>query len=191
MEELQEPTYCGAEQVRRDARIQSALLQHFAARWRREYLTSLREFYRPAGRSGQVIKVKDVVLVHDDCPWINWKMAVLESLVTGDDGFVRSANIRTKNGVTNRPVGKLFPLKVCDSRAIQMKCSEGDQRDHNTTEMSQSSDNQMTEERPRCRTVQCARNQLAEWVKIIRGPPEDVQECHNNDTHIHNCNSYT
>ena len=52
MEELQQPTYCEAEQVRRDGRIQSVLLQHFAARWRREYLTSLREFYHPTGRSG-------------------------------------------------------------------------------------------------------------------------------------------
>ena len=77
MEELQDPTYCGADQVRRDARIQSILLQHFATRWKHEYLTSLTEFYRPNGRGGQQMKVGDVVLVHDDGPRINWKMAVV------------------------------------------------------------------------------------------------------------------
>ena len=40
-------------------------------------------------------------------------MAVVESLVTGIDGLVCSANIHvcTKNGVTNRPVVKLFPSR--------------------------------------------------------------------------------
>ena len=36
------------------------------------------------------------MLVHDDCPRINWKMAVVESLVKGSDGLVRSVKIRIK-----------------------------------------------------------------------------------------------
>ena len=101
LEELQDLDYSHAESVRRDAKIQSILLQHFVSRWKHEYLTSLREFYRPSGTSGQRINVGDVVLVHDDCPRINWKMAVVEGLVKGGDGLVRSVNIRTKNGATN------------------------------------------------------------------------------------------
>ena len=37
VEELQDPNYCGAEQVRRDTKIQSILLDHFTTRWKREY----------------------------------------------------------------------------------------------------------------------------------------------------------
>ena len=107
-EDLQDPNYHVATKIRRDARVQSILLQHFARRWRREYLTSLRKFYRSSNKGrGQQVKVEDVVLIHDDCPWINWKMAVIESVVTGNDGEVRSANIHTKSGITNRPVMKL------------------------------------------------------------------------------------
>ena len=43
---------------------------------------------------------EDVVLVHDDCLRINWKMAVVEGLVKGGNELVRSVNKRTKNGVT-------------------------------------------------------------------------------------------
>ena len=39
-------------------------------------------------------------------------MEVVEELNTGGDGMVRSAVIRTKNGLTSRPITKLFPLEV-------------------------------------------------------------------------------
>ena len=139
--------------------------------WRHEYLTSLREFYRPTGRGGQQIKVGDVVLVHDDGPRINWKMAVVESLATGKDGQVRSANVRTKSGMTNRPVVKLFPLEVCDARVIGVENNKGDQEDHNTAEAGKSLDNPTTEQRPQRHAAQRARNRLAEWAQIIRAPP--------------------
>lgn len=41
-------------------------------------------------------------------------MAVVESLIKGSDGLVRSVNIRTKNGATNRPVSKLYPLELSE-----------------------------------------------------------------------------
>ena len=171
LEELQDPTYCSAGQVRRDAKIQSILLQHFASRWRHEYLTSLREFYHPTGRGGQEIKVEDIVMVHDNGPQINWKMAVLESLTTGMDGLVCSANVRTKNGVNNGPVMKLFPLKVCDASIIQMENNEVDQEDHNTAEARKSLDNPMTGKRPQRSAAQRARKRLVEWIQIIHAPP--------------------
>ena len=93
-DELHNLSYCGAEQVRRDAKTQSSLLEHLAARWKHEYLTSLREFRR----GGQEISVGDIVLVH--------------SLTDGNDGLVCSATIRTNHGVTNRPVAKLYPLEL-------------------------------------------------------------------------------
>lgn len=39
----------------------------------------------------QEVKVGDVVLVHDDVPRVNWKLAVIEAVNKGADGLIRSA----------------------------------------------------------------------------------------------------
>ena len=117
IEDIRDLDYNKADQLRRDAKTQSILLEQFTNRWRHEHLTSLREFYCPTRRGGQQIKVEDVVLVHDNYPHINWKLAVIASLIRGNDGMVHSANIHTKNGATNRPVMKPYPLEVTTSNA--------------------------------------------------------------------------
>ena len=147
-EDLQDPTYRDASKIRQDAKVQSILLQHFAKRWRPEYLTSLREFHHPSNRGGQQVKVGDVVLVHDDCPRKNWKMAIIESLNMGNDGRVRSANICTGNGTTNRPVAKLYPLEVTD---------KGDAESIHDEVVTQDSCNQPTSNRPQRAAAQRAR----------------------------------
>ena len=42
-----------------------------------------------------------MLIVHDDIPRINWKLAVVERLITGLDGITRAAEIRTSGGKTN------------------------------------------------------------------------------------------
>ena len=64
--------------------IQSCYVQQFVSTCKYN-LTSLRKYYCPIGMSGQHINIGDVVLVHDDCQLINWKMVVMEGLVTGSD----------------------------------------------------------------------------------------------------------
>ena len=173
VEELQDPDYSNAESVRRDAKIQSILLQHFVSRWKHEYPTSLREFYRPSGTSGQQINVGDVVLVHNDCPRINWNMAVVESLVKDSDGLVRSVNIRTKNGATNRPVSKLYLLELSEqvSNATEYSGSQEDYTIANSLDVSS------TNHRPHRSAAQRAQQQLAEWTETIRAPLEDIGDC--------------
>ena len=77
-----------------------------------EYLTSLREFHKGSGISKESVKVGDVVLNHDDKPRVNWKLALVTSINRGRDGLVRSANLRTANGTTNRPITRLHRLEV-------------------------------------------------------------------------------
>ena len=76
IEDITDPTYLEADQLRKNPKKQSILLEHFTNRWRNEYLTSLREFYRPSGRSSQQIKVGNVVLVHDDSigDYLQWRV---------------------------------------------------------------------------------------------------------------------
>ena len=64
-------------------------MQRFTSRWKREYLTSLREMHNRTGENSQKIKTGDVVLVHDDCPRVKWRLAVVEDLITGGDGLVK------------------------------------------------------------------------------------------------------
>ena len=94
------------------AKVQAQLLKHFWLRWKREYLTSLSEFHTTTGNSVQKIKVGDNVLVHDDIPKVNWKLALIQQVIKGEDGLIRAVNIRTANGVTNYPITKLYPLEV-------------------------------------------------------------------------------
>jgi len=94
------------------AKKQAALLQHFWTRWKREYLTGLREFHQARAPNTDTVKPGSVVLVHDDTPRINWRLAVVEDTIVGEDGLVRAANIRTSTGKTNRPISKLYPLEV-------------------------------------------------------------------------------
>ena len=96
-------------------------LQHFWKRWRREYLTDLRESHDcNAKKVVKEPKVGDVVLVYEDGAKRNsWKMAVIEDLIQGKDNQVRGAKVRviTKGKVVrlNRPVQMLYPLEVRES----------------------------------------------------------------------------
>ena len=51
-------------------------------------------------------------------PRSSWKLAAIEDLITGGDGLVRAAHIRTSTGYINRPVLKLYPLEVTASPSV-------------------------------------------------------------------------
>ena len=78
-----------------------------------EYLTGLREFHKFAGNNATRIKVGDVVQVYDNTPRVKWKLAMVDEIITGNDGLVSSAKIHTaSNKTTTRPVTKLYPLEL-------------------------------------------------------------------------------
>ena len=63
------------------------------------------------------MKLGDVVLVHDQLKRNYWRIAVVEELYEGRDGFVRGCKVRTitKTGKVShldRPVNKLYPLEI-------------------------------------------------------------------------------
>lgn len=64
------------------------------------------------GTDKERIRVGDVVIIHDEGPRLKCRLAVVQELQCGNDNLVRSATIRTANGVTNRPISKLYPLEV-------------------------------------------------------------------------------
>ena len=100
LDELTDPSYREAPQVRKRALVQAAVLRDFQRRWRHEYLTSLRDYHKTSGNNKQCVKTGDVVVVYDDVPRTIWRMAVVEDLIVGGDGLVRAATIRATSGMT-------------------------------------------------------------------------------------------
>ncbi|XP_052245628.1 uncharacterized protein LOC127854604 [Dreissena polymorpha] len=84
-------------QINKRAKLQAHIISQFQKRWKFEYLTGLREYHRATGNNIQSIRVGDVVQIQDDSPRIRWKLAVVEELLTGNDGLTRAAKIRTCN----------------------------------------------------------------------------------------------
>jgi len=50
-----------------------------------------------SGTNQQVIRKGNVVIVHDDKPRIQWRLAVVENLIEGGDGLVQAAHISMDN----------------------------------------------------------------------------------------------
>ena len=91
---------------------------HFWKRWRKEYLTDLREHQRGKGEGRSKVSEGEVVLVHEDnVKRSNWKMGKILELIAGKDGEVRGAKLKLitkgKPTLVNRAVQKLYPLEVC------------------------------------------------------------------------------
>ena len=95
----------------------STRLSHFWNRWRKEYLANLREFHKcKSGKREREVEVGDVVVVYEEeRKRGEWKMGVVERLVTGRDNVVRGATVRVvtkgKPIRLSRPVQKLYPLE--------------------------------------------------------------------------------
>ncbi len=168
-EDIDDPDYGNLTEMTRRARRQALLLQHFRNRWKTEYLTSLREFHKTTGNNKQTINIGDIVLVHDDKPRVNWKLAVIENLIEGEDGQIRAAHIRTSTGKTNRPIARLYPLEIRATTredhpvAIKEPVKQNENIQEDRTERST---------RAAART---ALQRISKWAKALNAPPEDVE----------------
>ena len=75
-------------------------LNQFWNRWRREYLTELREAHRYASRmpTRAPIAVGDLVVVHNEGqPRGFWKLAKVQRTIVGQDGKIRGAILKVSS----------------------------------------------------------------------------------------------
>jgi len=145
----------------------------FWSRWKREYLTSLRETHNvSSGTNKERIKVGDVVIVHEDVPRLKWQLAVVTELQQGKDNAVRSAIIRTVNGITSRPIVKLYLLEVNAETTVRNAQDVSNDKDDHAQDTPGDSGPQMPSRPKRSASVK-ARTQVGNWAQILRGP-EDV-----------------
>ena len=178
-EDLHDPDYGSTDsQMRKNAKRLSVLLKHFQGRWRYEYLTSLREFHKCQGNNSQTVKVGDVVQIHDEGSRLGWRLAVIEELITGKDGLIRAASIRTSTGRTNRPIIKLYPLEVVSAETTTSPTLH----DHeDTPDDTQEENLTVTQKRPPRHAAERAKCRMTDWIKAIRAPPEDVGNASDSD----------
>ena len=116
-----------ATKVKRRFRHLAKLRVHFWERWRKEYLTNLREHHRSKReKRDSNVKKGDVVLVFDENLKRGfWKLSRIESLIVGTDEVIRGAKVRvmtTGNPVyLNGPVQKLYPVELNENGRVRKK----------------------------------------------------------------------
>ena len=103
-----------------------------------------------------MIKKGDVVVVHDDTPRLQWKLAVVDDLVKGNDGLVHSAHISTANHKTNRPITRLYPLEVVSSETRENTDHEQGSTSRETSDREQRPASSESETRPRSKRAAAA-----------------------------------
>jgi hypothetical protein len=104
--------------TRRQANL-AHLLDLFWSRWKSEYLTALRERQRFRGGLIQEPHVGEIVLIHEHCPRLKWKLGRITELHKGIDGHTRSATLSTRAGQTTRGIKLLYPLEIQSIENLQ------------------------------------------------------------------------
>ena len=88
------------------------LAEHFWQRWRREYLPTLMRREKWAQATTNLQKGDVVLMVDDQAPRGYWPLATVTRAFTGEDGYVRSVELKTGSGLTyNRPANKVCLLE--------------------------------------------------------------------------------
>ena len=109
------------------ARYLERLLEHFRERWKREYLTGIREHQKLKSTSKSVRRILagDIVHIqHDKMPRLQWRLGKVTRVFPGRDGIVRSAEVATLDPSkrvihVKRPIEKLYPLEVRSEAEIK------------------------------------------------------------------------
>ena len=95
-------------------RLLDTMLNHFWNRWRKEYVTSLRDTLNTAKQKHSTqIDEGDVVIIYDNKqPRHLWKIGKIDKIIDGRDGRIRGAEVKVgKSGYTiTRPVNRLYPI---------------------------------------------------------------------------------
>ena len=100
------------EELTRRIKYREHLVQGFWVRWSKEYLRDLNRQYMKTYKK-QPVKVGEVVLVMDEnLPRHEWKLARIIEAVPGRDGIVRTVRLRMDGKETRRGIQKICSLEI-------------------------------------------------------------------------------
>jgi hypothetical protein len=118
--------------------------------------------------------VNDVVLIGDERKRVNWPLGRVVELLPGKDKQVRVAKVKTKHGIIERPIAKLYPLEVQQNVAETQECApfqcanEVDQ-----LLIADNADKRELGQRPRRNAAKRAKEKIREQADFAGG--EDVE----------------
>ena len=118
------------------------------------------------------------MLVHNDTIRVTSKMAVIEELIKGNDGLVRTANIRTAGGSTNRPITRLVPLEVSSLSVDAMQNTSQTKSLTSTATTPEGPSMEITNQAEHSQQEAALRGRacVANWVQELRAALEDVED---------------
>jgi len=103
----------------KEFRMRQKKADDFWRRWQREYLTTLWSFHEVRQQqSSTKFRRGDVAMLQEDVRRRHmWKRAVIEQLIEGRDGIIRTVLLRTPEGKKiTRPIQLLIPLEFDQGR---------------------------------------------------------------------------
>ena len=101
------------------SRYLASVIDEFRKSWKREYLTSLREFHNCGKQTTSGINIGDIV--HESkLPRQCWQMAKVTKLLPGKEGVARAVELLTSNSAKKHitiklPIQKLYPIEIRSS----------------------------------------------------------------------------
>ena len=102
-----DPTVGMSENVTKRFQYISHICDHLWNRWKREYLSALRETHNNNAHGTVWPKLGELVLIHDEGPRAKWKLGKIIRLYPGGYEVIRVVQLKTSIGVLNKPVVKL------------------------------------------------------------------------------------
>ena len=172
-DELLDPTMYDKNSLTKRQKYVRSILENYWKRWRLEYLTSLKISRQISGEQ-YVPVVNDVVLIGDERKRVNWPLGRIVELLPGKDKQVRVAKVKTKHGIIERPIAKLYPLEVQQNVAETQECApfqcanEVDQ-----LLIADNADKRELGQRPRRNAAKRAKEKIREQADFAGG--EDVE----------------
>ena len=113
-------TFQTLQTLMKNLKTHQCLLNHFTTLWRKDYLLNLRECHALKCKEGSKspIEVGQMVILKDDTTKrLFWKLAIVEELLPGRDGKIRSVKVKVSNpsGTSTmlcRSIQHLLPLEI-------------------------------------------------------------------------------
>ena len=99
----------------KEFKMRRKLADDFWRPWQKEYLTTLKSFHEVRQPQTSVrFRRGDVALLQEDVrPRHMWKTAIIERVIEGRDGRIRTVALRTSEGnKITRPIQLVIPLEV-------------------------------------------------------------------------------
>ena len=153
------------------------VLDEFWKRWRKEYLSELRDSHSYRGKTSDAITVGvgDIVLVYDDSkPRGCWKLARVEELIVGRDGLTRGAVLRVASTsgrravIRRRPLQRLYPLEInCLNHDEDMKTDRPDAAAEGDGIASEENTNQECQSEVPVRPRRAADTRAKDWFRAL------------------------